>query len=130
MRIKVPISVGELIDKLTILRIKEQRLKEPAKLAAVRHELALLEQIVRDALGPDDTLRDLTGELSTVNESLWMIEDTLRDLERELDFSGRFIELARQVYTLNDRRFHLKDAISAHCGSEIREQKSIGPAEG
>lgn len=124
MKIEIPVSVGELVDKLTILRIKASEVVDKNKLAAIENEKEFLEQIVGERLEWDDKLEGLEQQLYEVNVALWQVEDGLRDLEREKQFSNRFIELARTVYKLNDRRFVLKDTISSHAGSEIREAKS------
>lgn len=124
MKIEIPVSVGELVDKLTILRIKASEVVDKNKLAAIENEKEFLEQIVGERLEWDDKLEGLEQQLYEVNVALWQVENELRDLERQQQFSNRFIELARNVYKLNDRRFVLKDTISSYAGSEIREAKS------
>jgi hypothetical protein len=120
--INVPISAGELLDKITILRIKERRITDPAKLANVRNELRALERIWRAAVrSPVD---DAEAQLAHVNETLWAIEDHIRDEERRKNFGERFIELARQVYLNNDRRAEIKRAINLRLGSVLVEEKS------
>ena len=122
--ILVPISPGELLDKITILRIKAARIQDPAKVANVRHELALLEKTWRDS---GATAVDLSAEeagLTRVNEKLWVIEDEIRDEERARRFEGKFIGLARNVYVTNDERAAIKKRINTLLGSTIVEEKS------
>jgi hypothetical protein len=119
----VPISWGELIDKITILEIKAARIEEPAKRANVARELAALRH-VRDQASPADGVAALTDELRQVNETLWTIEDDIRDCEARADFGPRFIALARAVYQNNDRRAALKRRINEALGSELVEEKS------
>jgi hypothetical protein len=122
--ILAPISVGELIDKITILRIKRERIHAAPALANVAHELGqLLEIRARASLEAPD-LAEFEEELFQVNGRLWDVEDELRALEQAGDFRDRFIELARSVYRLNDRRSNLKRRINAVTGSVIVEEKS------
>src|SRR5215475_2891735 len=106
--ILVPVSPGELLDKITILRIKSARMTDAAKLANVRHELALLEQTWRTSVPTGAAVADDEGALQSVNERLWDVEDRLRDLEAEQRFDKDFIELARAVYVHNDERAAIK----------------------
>ena len=133
MSILAPISAGELIDKITILRVKAQRIGDPVKEANVRKELALLEATAREHLPESDEIARLTEELTTVNAALWDIEDGKRDCERRQDFGPDFVALARRVYIDNDRRAAIKRAINAAAGSDIVEEKSykpyLGPSE-
>lgn len=124
MSIMAPISAGELVDKITILRNKAQRIGDPDKEANVRRELALLEAIADGALPKTPEIERLTAELAEVNIALWDIEDGKRDCERRGDFGERFVELARSVYVENDRRAAIKRAINEAAGSEIVEEKS------
>jgi hypothetical protein len=124
--VMAPIGFGELIDKITILQIKAERIGDPGKRANVARELALLEAL-RDGLPPTAGLDALAGELKAVNEALWEIEDAIRDCEREGDFGPRFVELARSVYRTNDRRAALKREIDRLLGSTIVEEKSYRP---
>ena len=127
MSLLIPASWGELLDKITILQIKSERMTDPAKLANVRSELELLEK-VRDLQGAvPDGLAELVADLRTVNGMLWEIEDAIRDCERERDFGERFIELARSVYFTNDRRADLKYRINLLAGSQVVEEKSYTP---
>ena len=124
--ILVPISPGELLDKITILRIKSARMTDAAKLANVRTELADLEKTWRDAIGSADLAEDERG-LQAVNERLWVIEDDIRDKERAQAFDARFIELARSVYIENDERAAIKKRVNVKLGSRIVEEKSYKP---
>ena len=119
-----PCLLGGLLDKITILQIKSERMIDAAKLANVRHELHLLIE-VRDRQGePPQGLAELVVELRSVNERLWGIEDAIRECERQQDFGARFIELARAVYVSNDRRAALKYRINHLMGSPVVEEKS------
>ena len=124
MSIMAPISAGELVDKITILRNKAERIGDPTKEANVRKELAMLEAIAEGALPKTPEIDRLTAELAEVNIALWDIEDGKRDCERRGDFGDRFVELARSVYVENDRRAAIKRAINEAAGSEIIEEKS------
>lgn len=124
-QILVPVSTGELVDKVTILRIKSREIKDAPKLANVRTELEALSAVCR-AHGID--AQDALGkELEGVNAELWRIEDEIRDKERTKAFDSRFVELARAVYVTNDRRFALKAKINAAYGSALSEEKSYQP---
>ena len=127
MSIMAPISAGELVDKITILRNKADRIGDPAKEANVRKELAMLEALADEALPKTPEIERLTAELSQVNIALWDIEDGKRDCERRGDFGERFVELARSVYVENDRRAAIKRAINEAAGSDIVEEKSYKP---
>ena len=127
MPILAPISAGELIDKITILRVKATRIGDPAKEANVRVELALLEATAARELAGSPDLERLTDELTRINAALWDIEDGKRDHERRQDFGPSFVQLARRVYIDNDRRAAVKRAINALAGSEIVEEKSYKP---
>ena len=122
--VTVDIAPGELVDKITILEIKLERITGEAKLRNVRTEWAVLTQ-ARDANLPRSSkLDDLTVKLKEVNEKLWVIEDDIRDCERQQDFSDEFIRLARAVYFNNDVRARLKRRINELLGSPIIEEKS------
>jgi hypothetical protein len=125
--ILVPISPGELLDKITILRIKSARITDAAKLANVRVELAELEKTWRDAVGGEGELAEDERALQAVNERLWVIEDDIRDKERAQAFDARFIELARAVYIENDERAAIKKRVNVKLGSRIVEEKSYKP---
>jgi predicted nuclease with TOPRIM domain len=122
--IHVPISPGELIDKITILQIKSDRMQDPAKLANVRTELELLEKTWRNSPHAAQDIEQEWAELRRINEALWDIEDKIRDKEREKCFDQEFIELARSVYITNDERAAVKRAINTKLGSRIVEEKS------
>ncbi|HYG26264.1 MAG TPA: DUF6165 family protein [Caulobacteraceae bacterium] len=127
MSIMAPISAGELVDKITILRVKAARIGDAAKEANVRKELAMLEAIAEGALPKSGDIERLTGELAEVNAALWDIEDGKRDCERRGDFGERFVQLARSVYIENDRRAAIKRAINEAAGSDLVEEKSYKP---
>ena len=122
--IKVPVSPGEVLDKITILEIKSERMSDPEKVANVRVELALLQDTWTEFIRDDEVIRNLHAQLKEVNEALWEIEDDIRDKERAKEFDERFIELARAVYVTNDRRSQVKKELNLHLGSEIVEEKS------
>lgn len=122
--IPVEISPGELIDKLTILEIKAEKISHAGKLQNIRYELDLLNGTRRRHIAADPEVASLEAELKAVNRALWSIEDDIRDCERNKDFGEAFVALARSVYTMNDRRAALKRAINGHCGSAIVEEKS------
>jgi Family of unknown function (DUF6165) len=122
--IKVPVSPGELLDKITILRIKSQRMSDPAKVSNVRLELRTLEATWNaSAYAKIDIEADISA-LLRVNERLWVIEDDIRDQERAQLFDAEFIRLARAVYVENDERAAIKRRINATLGSSIIEEKS------
>ena len=124
MNITVEIGPGELCDKITILEIKSAHIAARDKLTNIRHELSVL-RAARDApLPPSRALDELTAQLSSVNETLWRVEDDIRDCERAGDFGPRFITLARAVYRTNDERAALKRRINELFDSAIVEEKS------
>lgn len=125
--ILVPISPGELLDKITILRIKSARMKDATKLANVRHELALLEQTWAKAVPDGAKVAADEAALEAINAKLWDIEDWIRDEERAKRFEARFIELARAVYVCNDERAAIKKRINVALGSALVEEKSYQP---
>lgn len=124
MHLLTPVSPGELLDKLTILDIKSERIKDSAKLINVERERELLEQVWRDSGLETEVVRELRSRLKAVNETLWVIEDDIRDEERSGRFGARFVELARAVYVTNDERAAIKKSINQVLGSEIVEEKS------
>jgi len=124
--VAIDVAPGELIDKLTILEIKSERIHDPEKLAHVRHEQALLAAALDRALVPSAELTGLWTELRAVNEELWQVEDAIRDCDRQSDFGPRFIALAQSVYRTNDHRAALKRRINVMLGSEVVEEKSYG----
>ena len=122
--ILVPISPGELLDKITILQIKAERIDDPTKVANVNTELKLLTEVWNQSVETDEVIEALTQELKRINEALWEIEDEIRDEERNKRFGGRFIELARAVYVTNDKRAEAKKKVNLHLNSTIVEEKS------
>jgi len=122
--IHVPVSPGEVLDKITILEIKSERMSDPEKVANVKVELALLQETWANSVAEDSVINDLHAQLKEINEALWEIEDDIRDKERAREFDERFIELARNVYFTNDRRSKIKKDLNLHLGSEIVEEKS------
>ena len=122
--ILVEVSAGELIDKITILEIKADRIADPQKLENVRRELAVLCRARDAAIGASPELESLIGELKAVNEALWQVEDEIRECERNRDFGPSFIGLARRVYQSNDRRAALKRQINQLLGSRLIEEKA------
>lgn len=120
--INVPVSVGELIDKLSILQVKKTKVKNTEKLEYIKKEFELLYNLSAEYLN-DMTIENLYHDLVNTNSNLWEIEDRLRVLELESKFEGEFIDLARKVYFTNDKRFELKNEINSITSSEIREVK-------
>ena len=120
MKIKVPISIGELFDKISILQIKREKIKEVKKQANLINEFKLLENAIHSLGDPEGYI----AELKKVNEKLWGVEEEIRDCERRKDFSPRFIELARTVYITNDERSRIKLEINKRFNSSIQEEKS------
>jgi hypothetical protein len=122
--VRIPVAVGELIDKITILEIKAARITQPAKRANVTRELELLQQVWHGLPQSSVDLEELRAALKTLNQRLWDIEDAIRDKERRNEFDARFIELARAVYHTNDERSAVKRRINEATGSDIIEEKS------
>lgn len=120
----VPVSPGELLDKITILRIKVARIQDAAKLANVKLELSLLEKIWQDSGAAAHDVALDERALENVNGRLWDIEDRIRDKEAHQTFDREFIELARAVYICNDERAALKKRINLQLGSRLIEEKS------
>jgi len=120
----VPLSPGELLDKITILRIKVARIQDAAKLANVKRELALLEQTWKDSGAAAHDVALDERALENVNARLWDIEDRIRDKEARQTFDREFIELARAVYICNDERAAIKKRINLLLGSSLVEEKS------
>lgn len=121
---KVEISTGEFLDKLTILQIKSERIADPEKLNSIHKELSLLQDIWRESPHAAIDLDTEIAELKQVNEALWEIEDNIRDKERQKLFDQEFIELARAVYVTNDQRAAIKRKINIKAGSDLMEEKS------
>jgi len=124
MELLIPVSPGELLDKLTILEIKLDRIDDEGKLANVRHEHESLCRVWRESGLDDHEVGPLRARLRELNEALWDIEDAIRDEERKKRFGDRFVELARSVYQRNDERAALKRQVNESLGSEIVEEKS------
>ena len=123
----VEVSWGELIDKITILEIKEQRLTSPQAVSNVRRELATLTRVVRDLQPQPAELDELKQRLKSINENLWQIEDQIRAKEAKRSFDPQFIELARSVYIKNDERARIKRRINELLKSEFVEEKQYTP---
>ena len=124
--IQVPVSAGELLDKLTILEIKMERIDDPEKLGNVAKELALLKAIHDTQIIADQKALTLTDALRNINQKLWDVEDELRAFEAKSIFDTSFVEKARSVYKLNDQRANLKRQLNVHLKSELIEEKSYG----
>jgi len=120
--IYIPISIGELIDKLSILQIKKNKIHDEEKLQHINKEFELLYNLSAEFLN-DINIEKIYHELVVTNSSLWEIEDRIRVLEKDQRFEGEFIEIARKVYLTNDRRFDLKNQINFLTSSEIVEVK-------
>ncbi|MCH8553022.1 MAG: DUF6165 family protein [Natronospirillum sp.] len=126
MLVETPVSLGEMVDKITILEIKTRHIKDAAKLKNVQHELDVLSERLNQLLDTDglQTLQPLKGKLGEINQKLWNIEDDIRDCERQKDFGDTFVQLARAVYFTNDERAAVKKDINLAFGSELVEEKS------
>lgn len=120
--INIPVSVGEVVDKISILQIKMNKIKDPSKLELVSKELRLLVDISQEWLVRYD-LDELLAQLKHVNGELWDVEDKLRIMERDKQFDEEFVALARAVYHLNDKRFSLKNEVNQMVNSTIKEVK-------
>lgn len=125
--ITTEVSLGELIDKITILMIKEERITDPQKRRNVKEELTVLLRTKKEHIPDSEELTHLMTELLEVNKRLWDIEDLIRDKERAHCFDLEFIKLARSVYIENDERFRIKRDINKLLGSHIVEEKSYKP---
>ena len=123
MIINIPISLGELIDKISILKIKKKTIKEEKKLNFINEELLLLESILSKLI-KEKKIEEYLNKLIQINSKLWKIEDELRDCERKKNFDQKFIDLARAVYFTNDKRSEIKLSINNDFGSKIVEVKS------
>jgi len=124
MQLQVPVSVGEVLDKITILQIKLAHISDSAKRANVQNELdALLPLVAGDAFTTNQ-MQGLVAELKAVNEALWNIEDDIREKEAAKSFDAEFIKLARAVYVTNDKRAEIKKQINLETGSALIEEKS------
>ncbi|TVP52322.1 MAG: hypothetical protein EA349_16010 [Halomonadaceae bacterium] len=120
----VPVSFGEVLDKITILEIKAERISDPEKLVNIRRELEALTQVWDQTVTDAQTVAKERLQLKAINEELWQIEDDIREQEAAQDFGPRFIELARAVYVTNDKRGAVKKQINLALGSQFVEEKS------
>jgi len=123
-KVTTEIAVGELVDKITILQIKSENIKDPEKLTNIRTELETLVKTLQENVPSSKELEELTEQLLEINKQLWDIEDAIRDKERERCFDQEFIEIARSVYYTNDERCRVKRAINDLTGSRLFEEKS------
>ena len=124
MQLKVPVSVGEVLDKITILQIKLAHISDANKRVNIQNELdALLPLVAGDGFTTDE-MQGLVAELKSVNEVLWDIEDDIREKEAAKSFDAEFIKLARAVYVTNDKRAEIKKQINLATGSALIEEKS------
>lgn len=121
--IQIPVSIGELFDKVTILRLKILNMKDLKKIKNAEDEHYQLDHLMANVAAGNEGLNNLFTLLYQTNEALWKVEDQLRGLEKKEDFGSDFINLARQVYHLNDQRFDIKNKINILTNSEIREVK-------
>ena len=124
MSIKIELSIGELLDKISILQIKAERIDDPSKVKNINKELDVLMSLWSDSPYSGTNLSSEINELKNINEALWDIEDKIRDKERNQVFDKDFIELARSVYFTNDKRAEIKRIINGKTGSELIEEKS------
>ena len=123
MIINIPVSLGELVDKISILQIKRKNIRDKEKEKLINKELSLLKKTLKNSLN-DNLIKKYLDELIKINSKLWRIEDDLREHERKKIFDQEFIELARSVYLTNDKRSHVKLEINKKFGSQIIEVKS------
>jgi len=122
-KILVEVSVGELLDKISILEIKKDKIKDPEKLEYILDELSILKEEFKNNIKSDKKLDELYQSLKIINARLWVIEDDKRNCEKEKDFTENFIKLSRDVHILNDDRAKIKLKINEHTGSKIKEIK-------
>ena len=122
-KILVEVSVGELLDKISILEIKQEKIKDTEKLNFINEEHSILEDQLNDNVKIDKKLTELFESLKQINAKLWVIEDDKRQCEKEKDFTDTFIKLSRDVHFLNDDRAKIKLEINNHTGSKIKEIK-------
>ena len=127
MSIQIEVSIGELIDKITILEIKSERIKDPRKLANIKHELSILNAAWQCAVHDQESIAHHRAQLKATNELLWEIEDNIRNKEAAGAFDEEFIALARSVYRTNDQRAACKRAINDDLDSDLVEEKSYQP---
>jgi len=122
-KIIVEVSIGELLDKISILEIKQEKIKDPEKLKFIFDEHSVLKEQLEKNVKSDDKLDNLFQSLKDINSKLWLIEDNKRQCEKDKDFSEKFIKLSRDVHFLNDDRAKIKLEINNHTGSKIKEIK-------
>ena len=122
-KIIVEVSIGELLDKISILEIKQEKIKDPEKLKFISNEHSILKNQLNENVKTDDKLNKLFQSLKEINAKLWVIEDDKRLCEKEKDFGEKFIKLSRDVHFLNDDRARIKLEINNHTGSTIKEIK-------
>ena len=122
-KILVEVSIGELLDKISILEIKQEKIKDPEKLKFINEEHSILKDQLNSNVKYDQKLTELFETLKQINAKLWVIEDDKRQCEKEKDFSDTFIKLSRDIHFLNDERAKIKLEINNHTGSKIREIK-------
>ena len=122
-KILVEVSVGELLDKISILEIKQEKIKDPKKLKFINDEHSILKDQLDNNVKSDETLNTLFKSLKDINAKLWIIEDDKRQYEKEKDFTEKFIKLSRDVHFLNDDRAKIKLEMNTHTGSKIKEIK-------
>ena len=122
-KIIVEVSIGELFDKISILEIKQEKIKDPEKLKFISNEHSILKNQLENNIKSDEKLTELFKSLKEINAKLWVIEDDKRQCEKEKDFSEKFIKLSRDVHFLNDERAKIKLEINNHTGSKIKEIK-------
>ena len=122
-KIIVEVSIGELLDKISILEIKQEKIKDPEKLKFINKEHSILKDQLEKNLKPDDKLNNLYQSLKEINAKLWVIEDDKRQCEKDKNFGEKFIKLSRDVHFLNDDRAKIKLEINNHTGSSIKEIK-------
>ena len=122
-KILVEVSVGELLDKISILEIKQEKIKDPEKLNFINEEHSILKDQLNNNVKSDEKLTELFELLKQINAKLWVIEDDKRQCEKEKDFTDTFIKLSRDVHFLNDDRAKIKLEINNHTGSKIKEIK-------
>ena len=122
-KIIVEVSVGELLDKISILEIKKEKIKDPEKLKFITNEHSILKDQLVKNVKSDEKLDNLFQELKNINAKLWVIEDDKRDCEKNKDFGDKFIKLSRDVHFLNDDRAKIKLEMNNHTGSSIKEIK-------
>ena len=122
-KIIVEVSIGELLDKISILEIKQEKIKDPEKLKFINNEHSILKNQLEKNIKSDDKLNGLYHSLKEINAKLWVIEDDKRQCEKDKDFGEKFIKLSRDVHFLNDDRAKIKLEINNHTGSTIKEIK-------